>query len=162
MEVAVVGQEQWQAIRERGAAGQAVSLIAREMGLDRKTVRNCLRRETWKPYRREVTRPTLLDAHMEWLRWRAPQVGFSARVLFQELRTRGFTGCYEVVKVAVRPLRANASVAALTQMRFETAPGEQAQVDWGQVKVWLGEQPTRVHVFVMTLGYSRRGYAEGI
>ncbi|MFT3721050.1 IS21 family transposase [Pseudorhodoferax sp.] len=161
MEVAVVGQEPWQAIRERGAVGQAVSLIAREMGLDRKTVRSCLRREKWKPYSREVARPTLLDAHMDWLRARAPQVGFSARVLYQELRSRGFSGCDEVVKVAVRPLRANASVAAVTQMRFESAPGEQAQVDWGQVKVWFGGQPARVHVFVMTLGYSRRGYAEG-
>lgn len=127
MEVAVVGLEQWEAIRGRGAAGQSVSSIAREFGLDRKTVRNCLRRETWKPYSREAARPTLLDGHMDWLRRRAPQVGFSARVLFQELRTqRGFTGCYEIVKVAVRPLRSSASVAAVTQMRFETAPGEQA------------------------------------
>jgi hypothetical protein len=61
----------------------------------------------------------------------------------------------------VRPLRATATVAAVTQMRFETAPGEQAQVDWGQVKVWLGGERTEVHVFVMTLGFSRRGYAEG-
>ena len=44
MEVAVVGQEQWETIRQRGAAGKTVSLIAREMGLDRKTVRSCLRR----------------------------------------------------------------------------------------------------------------------
>ena len=75
------------------------------------------------------------NAHVDWLRRRAPQVAFSARILHQELRAqRGFTGCYEVVKVAVRPLRATATVAAVTQMRFETAPGEQAQVDWGQVK----------------------------
>ncbi len=162
MEVAVVGQEQWELIRNRSAEGHGVSVIARELGLDRKTVRNCLKREAWKPYSREATRATVLDEHMEWLRRRAPQVAFSARILHQELQAqRGFTGCYEVVKVAVRPLRATASVAALTQMRFETAPGEQAQVDWGQVKVWLGGEPTRVHVFVMTLGYSRRGYAEG-
>ncbi|MET0334004.1 MAG: IS21 family transposase [Rhizobacter sp.] len=161
-EVAVVGQEQWETIRQRGAAGQSVSAIARELGLDRKTVRGCLKREAWKPYSREVQRATLLDEHMDWLTRRAPQVGFSARVLFQELRgQRGFTGCYEVVKKAVRPLRSSASVASITQMRFETAPGEQAQVDWGQVRVWLGGVPTRVHVFVMTLGYSRRGYAEG-
>lgn len=161
-EVAVVGQEQWEAIRSMGAAGQSVSAIAREMGLDRKTVRSCLRREAWKPYGREKTRTTLLDEHLEWLRRRAPQVAYSARILHQELRSqRGFTGCYESVKVAVRPLRATATVAAVTQMRFETAPGEQAQVDWGQVKVWLGGEPTKVHVFVMTLGYSRRGYAEG-
>lgn len=161
-EVAMVGQEQWALIRERGCAGQSISLIARELGLDRKTVRRCLRRQTWTPYRREGVRPTQLDAHRTWLADRAPQVGFSARVLFQELRSqRGFTGSYEAVKVAVRPLRSAATVAAVTQRRFETGPGEQAQVDWGQVTVCLGEVPTRVHVFVMTLGYSRRGYAEG-
>lgn len=53
-------------------------------------------------------------------------------------------------------------MAALTQRRFKTGPGEQAPVEWGPVTVYLGEMPTRVHVFVMTLGYSRRGgYAEG-
>ncbi|NMG03489.1 IS21 family transposase, partial [Azoarcus taiwanensis] len=82
--------------------------------------------------------------------------------LYQELRTqRGFAGSYETVKLAVRPLRAEACLAGLTQRRFETAPGEQAQVDWGQVSVRIGEQRAKVHIFVMTLGYSRRGYAEG-
>ena len=161
-EVVVVGQEQWEVIRSRHAAGESVSAIARDLGLDRKTVRGCIKRDSWTPYSRQVARATVLDAHMDWLRRRAPQVAFSARILHQELRAqRGFTGCYEVVKVAVRPLRATATVAAVTQMRFETAPGEQAQVDWGQVKVWLGSERTEVHVFVMTLGFSRRGYAEG-
>lgn len=161
-EVDVVGQQQWEAIRSRHAAGESVSGIARDLGLDRKTVRSCLSRERWKPYRREGARSKLLDEHMQWLVRRAPQVGFSARILHQELSAqRGFAGCYEVVKLAVRPLRETASVAAVTQMRFETAPGEQAQVDWGQVKVRLGGERTEVHVFVMTLGFSRRAYAEG-
>ena len=130
MEVAVLGQDQWEVIRGRRAAGESVSAIARALGLDRKTVRSCLKGDTWKPYSRQVPRPTLLDTHMDWLRRRAPQVDYSARILHQELCSqRGFTGCYELVKVAVRPLRSTASVAALTQMRFETAPGEQAQVD---------------------------------
>jgi transposase len=41
-------------------------------------------------------------------------------------------------------------------VRFETDPGQQAQVDWGSAWVWLGEQRVRVHLFVMVLGYSRR------
>ncbi len=49
----------------------------------------------------------------------------------------------------------------MTQIRFETNPGGQAQVDWGQVSVLLGNERAKVHVFVMTLGYSRRAYAEG-
>jgi hypothetical protein len=61
----------------------------------------------------------------------------------------------------VRPLRAEAVVASLTQRRFETEPGEQAQVDWGQVRVRLASGPVAIHVFVMTLGYSRRAWAEG-
>lgn len=158
----MVGQEQWELIRSRHAAGQSVSAIARDLGLDRKTVRGCIKRESWVPYSRQARRATLLDAHMDWLRRRAPQVGYSARILHQELRARhGFVGCYEGVKVAVRPLRETGAVAAVTQMRFETAPGEQAQVDWGQIKVWLGGEHSTVHIFVMTLGYSRRGYAEG-
>jgi transposase len=161
-EDSLIGQQQWQAIHERHAAGQGVSKIARELELDRKTVRSNLRQSAWEPYRRQVSASTVLDAHRQWLSERAPQVHYSARILHQELRSqRGCSASYETVKLAVRPLRAAASVAALTQRRFETAPGEQAQVDWGQITVNLGGARTKVHVLVMTLGYSRRGYAEG-
>ena len=62
----------------------------------------------------------------------------------------------------MRPLRAEAAAAALTQRRFETEPGEQAQVDWGQVRVRsAARELAEVHIFVMTLGYSRRAWAEG-
>lgn len=157
----LIGQQQWQAIHERHAAGQSISAIARDMDLDRKTVRSCALQQCWAPYQREVSAPTLLDAHRQWLAERAPEVHYSARILHQELRAKGYAGSYETVKLAVRPLRAAASVAALTQRRFETGPGEQAQVDWGQITVTLGGVRTKVHVLVMTLGYSRRAYAEG-
>ncbi len=161
-ETGVIGEAQWQAMRARRAAGASVSRIAREWDLDRKTVRRALRGTVWQPYRRAGAAPTLLDRHREWLEGRAPQVHYSARILYQELtRERRFTGCYETVKLAVRPLRAAATVASLTQRRFETAPGSQAQCDWGQITVGLGGVRTKVHVFVMTLGYSRRGFAMG-
>ena len=46
-------------------------------------------------------------------------------------------------------------------MRFETAPGEQAQVDWGSLP-YVGEDGKlrRVWVFVMTMGWSRACYVE--
>jgi transposase len=158
----VIAEQQWRAIHERGAAGMNISGIARELDLDRKTVRKALRQKSWQPYRRQAPAPTLLEAHRAWLIERAPHVHYSARILYQELKhERGFPGCYETVKLAVRPLRAQAALAALTQRRFETAPGEQAQCDWGQVTVPLGGVRTRVHVFVMTLGYSRCGFAMG-
>jgi len=158
----VIAEQQWCAIRERGAAGMSVSGIARELDLDRKTVRKALKGQSWRPYRRGTPAPTLLDRHRDWLLERAPQVQYSARILYQELkRDRGYPGCYETVKLAVRPLRAEAALAGLTQRRFETAPGEQAQCDWGQVTVPVDGVRVRLHVFVMTLGYSRCGFAMG-
>jgi len=46
-EDSLIGQQQWQAIHERHAAGQGVSKIARELELDRKTVRSNLRQSAW-------------------------------------------------------------------------------------------------------------------
>ena len=160
-EAPVLGQQQWESVHERRARGHSVSAIARELDLDRKTVRTCLQQASWQPYRRSAS-ASLLDAHRAWLVERAPQVNYSARILWQELRAQhGFDGSYVIVRRAVVPLRLDASAAALTQRRFETAPGEQAQCDWGQITVPLGGVRTEVHVFVMTLGYSRRGFALG-
>jgi transposase len=158
----VIGQERWEEIRRMRVEGQAVSQIARATGLDRKTVRRCLRQSQWTAYRRTQTAQTLLSAHMGWLAERAPQVNFSAQILYQELRaSRGYGGGYDTVRNAVRPLRTEAAAAALTQRRFDTLPGQQAQVDWGQVRTRFLSGPAQVHIFVMTLGYSRRAWAEG-
>lgn len=160
-EAPVLGQQQWEEVHLRRSRGQSISAISREVGLDRKTVRGCLEQSRWQPYRRSVG-ASQLDAHREWLEYRAPQVNHSARILWQELRSqRAFAGSYVIVRRAVVPLRLAASVASLTQCRFETGPGEQAQCDWGQITVPLGGLRTRIHIFVMTLGYSRRGFAEG-
>jgi len=158
----VVGQERWEEMRRLKAAGMTVSGIARATGLDRKTVRRCLRQVRWQAYRRPARREALLAAHRAWLVERAAQVGYSARILYQELcAQRGFEGGYGTVRDAVRPLRLETAAASLTQCRFETQPGEQAQADWGQVRVQIGSRIVEVHIFVMTLGYSRRGWAEG-
>lgn len=41
-------------------------------------------------------------------------------------------------------------------VRFETAPGNQMQIDFGDTKVWISGERVRVHLCVGTLGYSRR------
>jgi transposase len=53
--------------------------------------------------------------------------------------------------------RALAAEARAT-VRFETPPGRQLQIDFGERRVWIAEELVRVHVFVATLGYSRKLY----
>jgi transposase len=106
-----------------------------------------------------VPEATLLSNHAVFLRERAPRVCYSARVLYQELKgERGYMGSYETVKRFVAPLRELEACAEGTQIRFETAPGQQSQIDWGQALVNFVSGRRPVHFFVMTLGFSRRGF----
>jgi hypothetical protein len=76
-EAGMAGQERWEEIwRLYFERRMGLSQIARELELDRKTVRRCLRQSSWQPYRREVPAETLLSAHKDFLRERAAQRTF--------------------------------------------------------------------------------------
>jgi transposase len=156
----MVGEDRWQEIRRLHREDHVpIAEIARRLDLDRKTIRRCLKRETWLPYQRPARTDTLLAEHGEFLRARAPRVGYSAQVLYQELRRRG-AGSYQTVKRFVRPLRTIETLAERATVRFETAPGHQSQIDWGAAQVNFRHQRVLLHLFVLTLGYSRRHYME--
>src|SRR5882762_7504062 len=158
-EVPMVRQERWEEIRRLWVRERVpVAEIARRLDLDRKTIRRCLRDTEWKPYRRAPRPDTLLAPHADYLRARALQVRFSAQILFQELRQRGYRGSYDTVKLFVQPLRAARLSAERALIRFETPPGQQSQLDWGTATVRFRAQPRVLHVFVLTLGFSRRSY----
>lgn len=159
-EACMVDQERWAEIRRLCDKERvSISEIGRRLDLDRKTVRRSLRQTTWHPYRRAAVAETLLTAHADFVRARAPQVNYSARILYQELRaSRSYTGSYETVKRCVAPLREVQVQAERALLRFETPPGQQSQIDWGQATVPFRTGPVVVHVFVLTLGFSRRGF----
>jgi len=82
--------------------------------------------------------------------------GLTAVRLWRELRERAYAGGYTAVKRAVRNIRPDP--VAPFEVRFETPPGEQAQVDLARFEVEFTDEPgvTRiVWLFFMVLGYSR-------
>lgn len=87
-EMPVISKERWEQLRRMQADGQSVSQMARGSGLDRKTVRSCLRKAQWSGYQRSPLAETLLSAHQGWLKERAPELNYSARILYQELLKR--------------------------------------------------------------------------
>ena len=158
-EVPMVRRDRWEEIRRLWVTERVpIAEIARRLDLDRKTVRRCLHDTPWQPYHRPSRPETLLTPHAEYLRERVGQVDYSAQILFQELRQRSDQGSYETVKLFVRPLRAMRLAAERALIRFETPPGRQSQVDWGQARVLLRHASAVRHVFVFTLGFSRRSY----
>jgi transposase len=156
----MIGAELVREMVARRERGQGVKRIARELGVDRKTVKRWLRLGAWRP-RRTQRRVRELDRFTEFLRQRAPEVGYNGAVLYREMRGLGFTGGRLQVQRFLRPYREQRKWSELATVRFETGPGEQAQVDYGQLGVWIGAQLEKVHLFVFTLGYSRRLYSRG-
>jgi Homeodomain-like domain len=135
----MLGAEMVREMVARRERGQGVKRIARELGVDRKTVKRWLKLGVWQP-RQTQRRARELDRFAEFLKQRAPEVGWNGAVLYRELQAMGFTGGLVQVQRFVRPYREERKWSELATVRFETGPGEQAQVDYGQLWVWIGTQ----------------------
>lgn len=157
----MVQEGRWREVHRMAREEQfPIAEIARRLDLDRKTVRRCLKQDAWQAYQRSARTDTLLSEHAEFLEERAPKVSYSAQVLFQELKGRGYRGSYDTVKRFVQPLRTAETLAERASVRFETLPGHQSQIDWGSARVHFRHQRVVLHMFVLTLGYSRRHFME--
>lgn len=138
--------------------GMSVRAIARHTGYNRRTVAKYLRNGLKEPgYRPRAPRPGKLDPYGDYLRERLesfPQL--SGRRLYNEIRDRGYKGSYNTLVVHLRKIRPRPPVEF--ERRFETPPGEQAQVDFAEFRVAFTSDPgtvRRVHLFLFVLGCSR-------
>lgn len=142
--------------------GLKISAIAKRTGLDRKTVSKYLRWGIEPPvYGPRKPRESILAPYQEYLKARVeayPQL--SAKRLLREIRSLGYRGGYSIVTDYLRDVRP--AKPSGYEHRFETAPGEQAQVDFAHFKVVFSDEPEQVRVvwlFSMVLGFSRYLYA---
>lgn len=121
--------------------GLSVSAIARRTGLDRKTIRKYIARGLEAPaYTPRLARPTLLTPFEPYLRERLQAFpDLNARRLLRELKERGYTGGYTILKAIVRAIRPTPSPSF--ERRFETPPGKQAQVDSAFFKTTFTDEP---------------------
>jgi transposase len=138
--------------------GLSVSAIAERLGIDRKTVRKYIDRGLEPPvYGPRQPRPRRIDPFIPYLRERvAAWPELSGRRLLRELRERGYQGGYTVLTDVLRDLRPPA--APTFEIRFETPPGDQAQVDFAQFQVVFDDEPGLIRIvwlFSLVLGHSR-------
>ena len=82
--------------------------------------------------------------------------GLTGRRLWRELRERGYAGGYTAVTDVLREIRPEPIKPF--EIRFETPPGEQAQVDLARFEVEFADEPGVMRIvwlFSMVLGCSR-------
>ncbi|WP_374325232.1 ISL3 family transposase [Streptomyces sp. AP-93] len=99
-------QSLFEAVQALIRTGRSHSSVARELGLDRRTVGKYARARTWQEVvRRPPRKPSTLDPYLEYLRQRRDEGQHSEKILHEELQTKGYLGHYQRVKMAVAPLR---------------------------------------------------------
>ncbi|HSE04986.1 MAG TPA: IS21 family transposase [Methylomirabilota bacterium] len=140
------------------ALGWGLKRIAAEFGCSRNTVRRYVEQEGWAGYR-TPRRVRLLGGLENWLEERFLRHRGNADVVRQDLeREHGVRVSLRTVERAVAHLRQRLRAEARATVRFETPPGRQLQVDFGELRVTVGGEGARLHLFVATLGHSRRCY----
>jgi len=147
-------EAEWSEMRERYRQGVSISQIAKEEGLSRNTVRKYVQTDIPPAYVRSGACESKLDPFKPYIRQRLKEYPLSAARLLDEIKTQGYSGGYTILKEFTRSLRHDRSIPA--EIRFETPPGEQAQVDWIDFKrVELDGEMRHLWAFAMVLGYSR-------
>jgi transposase len=146
-------------IKDLYRRGVSISDIARVTGHDRKTIRGVVQGPVISPPRVRRARASRLDPFVSYLERRLAEGVLNCNKLLEEIRPQGYEGGKSLLKSFVQPYR-EARRAEAT-VRFETQPGEQAQVDWGSFGfIEHHGRRRRLYAFVMTLGWSRMMYVE--
>jgi transposase len=137
--------------------GLTAAQAARELGLHRRTVAYWMRQEKFHP-RKSSPRKSKLDDFKGQIVRQLQSHPYSAAQIFQQLRQAGYTGSISIVKQFVSQVRPPRKPAFLT---LTFAPGECAQVDWGQSgSIAIGGTRRRLSFFVMVLCHSRMLYVQ--
>lgn len=79
---------------------------------------------------------------------------YTSRKICELIRTEGYTGSESGVRTYVAERR-KLTRTKPSYLPLEFDPGQDAQVDWYEAKVWMAEELITVQVFVMRLNYSR-------
>ncbi len=146
-------------IRQKAQEGQSPYAIGKELGISKNTAKKYITGEVKTHGLQGLKRPSKLDPFRSHIDNMVGLGIFNCVVILERLQSLGYTGGITIIKDYVNPLRPARSAPAVR--RYETPPGQQAQMDWG-ITHYIDENGTvrKTPVFAMILGHSRAKYVE--
>ena len=153
--------EKWMEIRNDKLKGMSYKGISEKYHIDPRTAKKYAESPRKPEYVLTAAKPNKLDAYKQRIDILLEEAPYSAVRILEKLQEDGFDGKYSIVKEYVRSKKMDLDEKAT--VRFETMPGQQAQMDWGffeEYQVNEGCQSKKLYCFLMILGYSRMRYIE--
>jgi transposase len=156
--IMTITRKEWIMLNALLEEGVPKTRIAEKLHIDRKTVARHAEDTELPPHERNP-RYSDLDPFKSHIQQRLAKYDLTAMKLFTEVRAQGYRGSYPVVQRYVRSIRPPKVQPAF--VRFETAPGQQAQMDWSPFgRIHHLGQSRPLSCFALVLSYSRVLYAE--
>lgn len=148
-------EEMWMILRALHDHGWKIAELAREFGMNRRTVSRHVKGDGPPTYRRACPAHLTAEQHDYVERRLAICSTIRATTLYREVtKELGYEGSYPSFARRVRALRLKQPADPV--IRFETDPGVQTQMDWADCGPWpLGTETVELHALVAVLGFSR-------
>lgn len=156
-EVSMVEPEVVRQMQQLREMGWGAKRIAAELGVARNTVRRYLRggldaEVQIRPNARALSEEDRAKA----VKLFGSTAAGNAVVVQSLLAAEEVEASVRTVQRAVRPARLARQAAQVATVRYETAPGHQMQIDFGEKWVRIAGARVKVHFFVAVLGFCRR------
>lgn len=140
-------------------SGLSIRNISRTLGIHRNTVKKHIEAKAFPQYRKRKRSISILEPYKQIIDDYLDQDDYQGTWIFDRIKRSGYAGGYDTVKRYVSDIKEQRT--RLAYSRFETEPGLQAQVDWGDFQIQEPDGRTAtVYAFVLVLGYSRIMYVE--
>ncbi|MGP4073307.1 IS21 family transposase [Piscibacillus sp. B03] len=146
-------------IKEMYQKGWSITAISDKTEFDPKTIRKYIKSDQLPKRKQSSPRVSKLEPYKDYLRERIREGTTNCSVLLDEIQAMGYDGKMTILRDFVRPFRQQPKKQAT--IRYETAPGKQAQMDWGHVgKYDVDGEMKEIYAFTIVLSYSRMKYVE--
>ena len=152
----MISKEDFIVLHELYKKGYSMRKIAKMLKLNRRTVSKRLSEEVLQNSTRTSKKISKLEPYKPYIRdliskseYRLP---YSA--IMDDIIELGYSGGRTILQEFLTAEYKSVQIDSDPVVRFETAPGKQAQADWTTIR--SGKDP--IYAFVITLGYSRMSF----
>ena len=149
--------QDWAAVQRVYKQTKSKRETAKILKMSRNSVKKLLDMKEEPVYNRTIYRSCLDDFKEQIIEWRCEPYNFNGSRIIEELGKIGYTGSSGPVYRFLQRVDEDVGlISSKATVRFETPPGDQAQFDWSEYSMVIGNRERKVYCFSMILSASRK------